>query len=168
MAMANPFSGGWRRNPLATALVGLTIGLLLAYGIGLWQRHAMLAERDSVHQAALAAQTAEMAALSAQHAECETALAAADARIALLRTRLGVQRALTDLDQRNFGLANERLIAAATLLQAADPALLEVDPVALGAVREQLAATSLMVASDLEAQRLGLLELAARLEALDE
>jgi len=166
--MAHPFPGGWRRNPLATGLAGLTLGLLLAYGIGLWQRHAALAERDSVHQAALAAQAAEMATLTARHAECETALAAADARIALLRTRLGVQRALTDLDQRNFGLANERLKAAATVLQAADPALLGIDPAVLGGVREQLAATNLVVASDLEAQRLGLLELAARLEALDE
>lgn len=167
--MAHPIlSGEWRRNPWATGLVGLSLGLLLAYGIGLWQRHAALAERDTAHQAALAAQAAEITTLTTRHAECETALATADARIALLRTRLGVQRALTDLDQRNFGLANERLKAAAAVLQTANPALLGIDPLVLGGVREQMIATNLVVASDLEAQRLGLLELAARLEALDE
>ncbi|MBS3896295.1 hypothetical protein [Silanimonas sp.] len=166
--MAHPFlSGEWRRNPLATGLIGLALGLLLAYGIGLWQRHAALVERDTAHQTALAAQAAEKASLNARLAELETALATADARIALLRTRLGVQRALTDLDQRNFGTANERLKAAATVLQAADPALLGIEPPVLAGVREQMMATHLVVASDLEAQRLGLLELAARLEALD-
>lgn len=166
--MAHPFmSGDWRRNPLATGFAGLALGLLLAYGIGLWQRHAALAERDTAHQTALAAQAAEKATLEARLAEIETAHTTAESRIALLRTRLGVQRTLIDLDQRNFGTANERLEAAAATLQAADPALLGIDPPVLAEVREQMMATHLVVASDLEAQRLGLLELAARLEALD-
>lgn len=159
---------GWRRNPLATGLVGLTVGLLLAYGIGLWQRHAALSERDAVHQTALAAKDAELAAAEARHEECEQSLAAADARIVLLRARTEVYRALIDLDQRNFGLANERLKAATAALQALDPAALGLDPASVTILREQLEATPVVVASDLEVQRLALLELSARLGALAE
>lgn len=164
--MVQDIPGGWRRHPLATALLGLTVGLLLAYGIGLWQRHAALSERDAVHQQALAAKDIERLALSAQHEACGEALAAADARIVLLQVRLDLHRAMLDLDQRNFGLAQERLQAAGEQLASFDASALGLDPAAVATVREKLVTTPVRVAGDPAAQRLALLELAARLEAL--
>lgn len=164
--MVDPSPTHWRRNPFATAFVGFTAGLVVAYAIGLWQRHVALAERDALHESAIGAKDAQVARASAQTADAQRTLAATDARLALLRARVAVLLAANDLDQRNFGTAAERLKAAAEAMGLVDAAALGLDPAAVGAVRDQIAGTTIAVDRDPGSQRLALLELAARIDGL--
>lgn len=161
-------SGGFRplsRNPVAMLLVGLSAGVVLAYGVGLWQRSSALATQAEAHAAALAGKDAEIAAANAAAATAERAARESDGRAALVLTRLGLYQALDDLDQRNFGVATERLREAAARLDGVDAALLGLDPALLDGLQGEIAGTQLLVATDFEQQRLRLLELAARIEA---
>jgi hypothetical protein len=98
--------------------------------------------------------------------------AMAEARAAAVESRTHAFEALSllyrtaiDLEARNFGVANDRLEAAATALGRADRATLGAD---LGDLRERMAGTNLVVAEDLSTQRTMVLGFARELnEALD-
>lgn len=156
----------WARNPLATAIVGFTGGLLIAYAIGVWQRHVALAERDAAHGVVLGAKDVQIAEARAQVAEVQRTLAAAETRSALLRARIALLLAANDLDQRNFGIASERLKVASESMALVDASALGLDPSSVIAMRDQIAGTTITLDRDLGAQRQSVLELAARLEGL--
>jgi len=153
------------RHPVVTAIVGFCAGLVIAYGIGLWQRSSALSAQADASAAVVAAKDAEIAAAHAVAAASARAARGADSRTALVQARLGLFQALNDLDQRNFGVASERLREAAARFDAVDADALGLDPALLGALQAEIAGTPVLVATDFEQQRLRLLELAARLEA---
>ena len=156
------------RHPLAMLLIGLTAGMATAYGVGLWQRSRALAEQAGLHAAVVAAKDAELSKAAEALATEKLATQAEASRAALLRARLGLYQALNDLDQRNFGLATDRLREVAARFDAVDAAVLGLDPAVLSSLREDIAGTQVLVATDFEQQRLRLLELAARIEPLVE
>ena len=152
-------------SPIAMGIAGFCLGLVIAYGVGLWQRSQALAAEAEASAALLAAKDAEIAAAAATAEAQSRAARAADSRTALVLARLGLFQALNDLDQRNFGVASERLSEAAARFAEVDAAALELDPAPLAALQADIAGTQVLVASDFEQQRVRLLELAARLEA---
>lgn len=91
-----------------------------------------------------------------------TARAQANEALALL------YRTVLDLDERNFGTANERLDAAAGVLGRIDPVALGVDPARLDPLRQSVAATDLRVAEDLDQQRTQVLGFARELNQMTE
>ena len=153
------------RHPVVTGIVGFCAGLVIAYGIGLWQRSSALAEQAAVNVAALAAKDAEIAAGAERLAEAERAATAAASRNALSKARLAIFQALNDLDQRNFGVAGDRLRDEAALVDCVDDAAIGLDPGLLSTLKAEGAGTQVLVATDFEQQRLQLLELAARIDA---
>lgn len=159
-AAASPY-----RHPVVTGIVGFCAGLVIAYGIGLWQRSSALSAQAEVNANALAAKDAEIAAGAVRLAEAQQATTAAESRHALGKARLAIFQALNDLDQRNFGVASDRLRDAAAQLDAVDAASLNLDPALLSALKAEIAGTQVLVATDFEQQRLQLLELAARIDA---
>jgi hypothetical protein len=158
--------GGIARHPLGMLLIGLSSGLLVAYGIGLWQRNAALTEQATTFTAQIAAKDAELAAAAAKFQETQGALTGERSRVALVEARMGLYRALNDLDARNFGIANDRLRESARVLGTVDAAALNLDPAQVSAIAADVGKLDLLVASDLQGQRLAVLELAARLEGL--
>jgi len=153
------------RNPVLTGIVGLCAGLVIAYGVGLWQRSSALSAQAETHAAAVAAKDGEIAAGAKRLAESAQLLLASESRSALFSIRLDIYRALNDLDQRNFGVASERLREAAVRFDSIDAAALGVDASVLASLKEEIAGTQVLVATDFEAQRLRLLEIAALIEA---
>ena len=87
-------------------------------------------------------------------------------RNALLTARVGLSRALVELDRRNFGTANEYIEGAADAVQRAEADVLKVDAKALSDMRIDLLGARLDVSADLEAQRSRLLEVGGRLDAM--
>ena len=156
----------WARNPFATAIVGFTGGLLIAYAIGLWQRHAALAERDAAHAVALGEKDMLVAEAQGHTSDAQRALAAADARVALVRVRIGLLLASNDLERGDVRVAEERLRVASESIDRIDAAALGLDPASVGAVRDQIAASIIAVDRDPASRRQDLLELSERLDAL--
>ncbi|MCZ8165303.1 hypothetical protein [Silanimonas sp.] len=153
------------RHPVVTGIVGFCAGLVIAYGIGLWQRSSALSTQAEANAAVVAAKDAEIAASAERLAEAQRAATAAESRNALSKARLAIFQALNDLDQRNFGVAGDRLRDAAAQLDAVDAASLGLDPALLSTLKAEIAGTQVLVATDFEQQRLQLLELAARIDA---
>ena len=153
------------RNPVVTGIVAFCAGLVIAYGIGLWQRSSALSAQAEANAAALAAKDAEIAASAERLAEAERLALAAESRGSLTKVRLAIFQALNDLDQRNFGVASDRLRDAVGHFDAVDAASLGLDRALLSALKAEIAGTQVLVATDFEQQRLRLLELAARIDA---
>jgi len=158
-------AGGWKRNPFVTGLLGLTLGLLLAYGVGLWQRSAALSAQLAAHVAVLTAKDGEIAAAMQQLTETQRQARAAESQVALLQVRLGLYQALNDIDQRNFGSAGDHIREAASAFDRVDAAAVGLDPGLLSALQSDVAGTEVLIAIDFEAQRLQVRELIARIEA---
>ncbi len=163
--MSDAAAPSWKKNPWVTGLVGLSAGLVLAYGIGLWQRSSALGAQAEANALVIAQKDAQIAASAAELAEAQAQQRAVQSRAALTQARLAVFQALNDLDQRNFGMAGDRIREAAGFFDQVDAAAIGLDPAVLSALRAEVAGTPVLVATDLEAQRLQLLELAARIEA---
>jgi hypothetical protein len=153
------------KTPLSAGVVSFCLGVLLAYGVGLWQRGSALKAQAEAHAAAIAAKEAEVAAAREQTGEARREAAAAAARARLVQVRLGLFKALSDLDQRNFGVASDRLREAASHFDGIDAGAVGVDPAVLAALRAEIEGTEVLVATDFESQRLRIIELAARVEA---
>lgn len=159
-SVARPLS----RNPAVTGIAGLCAGLVIAYGIGLWQRSSALSAQAETHAAVVAAKDAGLAAAAERLREAQRATVAAESRAGLVRVRLAIFQAVNDLDQRNFGVASDRLRDAAKLFDQVDAAAIGLDPALLSTLKAEIAGTQVLVATDFEQQRLQLLELAARID----
>jgi hypothetical protein len=95
----------------------------------------------------------------------ETRATAVEGRAHAFEALSLLYRTAIDLEARNFGVANDRLEAAAAALGRADGAALGAE---LGDLRQRIAATSLVVADDLDSQRTTVLGFARELnEALE-
>jgi hypothetical protein len=105
---------------------------------------------------------APVPALEARASGAEAQAAFVEDRALLNEALALTYRAVLDLDDRNFGLANERLHAAARVLNG----LSGVDGTAVDELRRQMAETNLAVAEDLAGQRARVLAFAAEIEAL--
>lgn len=145
---------------LITALVGVALALG-AYLAGLLSGRAELREQARAHEAALAERQTELTSAT-------EALATERARGNLLRARAAIYRAASDLDRRNFGLANQAVEQAAQALAATEATPLGLEPAALADIQAQLEGLRLEVASDLEEQRNRLLGIATSLDRLIE
>lgn len=153
------------RNPVVTGIVAFCAGLVIAYGIGLWQRSSALSAQAEANAALVAAKDAEIAASAERLAEAQRVALVAESRGSLTKVRLAIFQALNDLDQRNFGVASDRLRDAVGYFDAVDAASLGLDPALLSTLKAEVAGTQVLVATDFEQQRLRLLELAARIDA---
>ncbi len=149
----------WNFKSVAiVVLVALLAGAGL-YFLGRWQANrAAVGERVTLQR--------QVQQTQAQLGQSQAQLAAAESRSRLLQARGTLYQAAVDLERRNFGTANTHLQSAARILATADATAARVDVQALDSVQRSLAATNLNVATDLQAQRARVLELAARLETL--
>jgi len=75
-------------------------------------------------------------------------------------------RTVQDLDQRNFGLANNRLNEASSALGNINPAMVGVDQARFDALRKEIANTSINVGVNLDEQRGRVFSFGEQLEAL--
>jgi hypothetical protein len=141
-APADPRAGRLRQGLVALAVV--LVAALVFFFVGRMQGRA------------------PVPALEARAAAAEAQLAAVQDRARLNEALALTYRAALDLDARNFGLANERLRAAARALDG----LSVVDGTEVDELRRALAAHDVTVAADLAAQRARVLEFAAQIEAL--
>lgn len=161
----NESTPGFARNPIATGIVGFCAGLIIAYGVGLWQRSAALDTQAEAHAQIIAAKDAQITDGVTRFEAAQLATRAAGSRTALVQARLGLFQAISDLDRRNFGVATERLREAATRFDEIDAAALGLDPAVLAGLRSEIAGMQVLMTVDFEQQRLQILELAARLDA---
>lgn len=151
-----------RTVPLKVVLITAGVGIVLAgvtYLIGSFAGRADLEQQAQAHEASLAEQRQELE-------QAREALATERARGHLLRARAAMYRAASDLDRRNFGLANRAIEEAAQALAATEAAPLGLEPQALADVRQEVEGLRVEVAADLEEQRTRLLDAAARLDRL--
>jgi hypothetical protein len=93
-------------------------------------------------------------------------LAAAQDRIRLLWARSLLFETAVDLDRRNFGTANQHLLAASQQLEAVRTGPPSMDIMRMRALQRSIAETNLNVATDLEVQRAQVMDFLARLDAL--
>lgn len=133
------------------AVIVIVVGAAL-YGGGYWY--------------ATQQQKEDRLAMGAQSDVLQRDLVRTQALNQLLFARLAMTRALGQLDQRNFGLANSRLKEAAHWLSQIDAQRVDVDPAALDGLRDELNGFDLNVAVDLEAQRARLLDWSARIDQM--
>lgn len=150
------------RSPRGKALlIGTAIALAVAAGLyfgGLWQgREQVKAEKEKI-----------ALQLNASNASLDTAraeLAGASNRSYLMEAQARIYRAIADLDQRNFGIANEQLKLAAGALGKITGPVGALTTQQINQIRTAVAALDLNVAVNLEQQRAMLLQLAKSLDA---
>lgn len=128
----------------------------ICYGIGWWQGRVALTEARGQYESRITELQQQTVGLSAQLTEARQ-------RALLMGARSDLYRAAADLDDRNFGLAEQSVNGAAKALAQVE----ELGPVSpeLRSLREKLAGTDLTVAENLESQRATLLGLAGELDS---
>jgi hypothetical protein len=144
-------------------LIGALLGLVSAavcWGWGFSQGRAALSAQRTGYERRLTD-------AGAQREKAEAELARAMNRSCGLEARALLLRAAIDLERRNFGTANTRLREAATALQPPATAVASSGQNAgMVALQNEISATNLAVAADVEEQRERVLEFATRLERL--
>jgi hypothetical protein len=106
---------------------------------------------------------AGLAAAQARATQAEQRASSLEATNQLLQARALVQRAATDLEQRNFGTAGTDVQTAAKMLESV-PAGADAERVA--AIRAQLQEVNIDVSADVGRQRERLLDLAKQMDTL--
>ena len=144
-------AGGKIKLYLIGAAVVLVLGAIL-YFVGLQSGKAQLATQKAKFGV-------ERNGLQSQVKTAETARDAARDRSAMMETRAALYRTAIDLDERNFGTANDHLKEAAT-------ALGRVKTPDTSALVQEIGATDLNVAVDLSGQRTKVLGFAEQLNAM--
>jgi len=110
--------------------------------------------------------TQQLEQMEARAGETATRAATLEARLHASEALSLLYRTLLDVDARNFGIANERLDAAAAALGRVQPEALGAETAALDALVRDLAELDIRVAANLAGQRATLSGLARRLAAL--
>jgi hypothetical protein len=150
-------------------LYGLAIGLVIGLVLNgyMWMNmRSTLSGQEAQCAALLTTAASEKTELEGQIATLNGEVASAKAYADLLGARILVARAIYQLDQRNFGLANGYVAQAAKAVADADAAVAGVDAGKLEKVKGVLGGLNLQVATDLMAQRLALADAAASMDAL--
>lgn len=165
--MNTPASGDGGRtfsSPTIRAIVfGVLIALVLgaiAYFVGLSQGRAQLDAQKTAHDQRISAIQAELRGAQSE-------LTTANIRRHVMEARAALYRTLVDLDQRNFGTANEHLQEAALALGRISQGSNGVPVQQIDSLRTVIARTDINVATNLQQQRAQVLDLAAQLDALD-
>lgn len=142
------------KNPLrvlAVIVILIALGIAL-YWVGLRQGRSQLeAERKN---------------FSTQLEQTNSKLVSSEYNARLNQARFLLSRAALDLDQRNFGLAGNRLKEASSVLGNINPSAAGIDPVKFDSLRKEIAATDISVALNIEEQRGRILALSEQLEVL--
>lgn len=125
------------------------VACLVVYFVGLYQGRSAVSEVR-----------AELQQLQEQQTAVQQQLARAQDMSRMRAAQALIYRAALDLDERNFGTANQRLQEAADVLGEAGM------NAELQALQQDVAATNLEVAANLDAQRSNVVALAERLNAL--
>ncbi len=143
---------------LITLGIAIVIGVAL-YFVGLKQGQSELAAQKTHYEQQV---QAGKTALDKSQAE----LAGVRNHNHLMQARVALYRTAIDLDQRNFGIANQRLHAVAEALDQIKTADGGIDPEKIAALRKSIAASNVNVATNLQQQRAQILDFAARLDAI--
>lgn len=151
-----------RHVSMKAMLIAAAVVLVLLLAVYAWGRVQASSQREALE----AGHQQQTSALQARLDENQRALSQANNRNHLLRARTELYRAATELDRRNFGNANDRLRAASAALgelgtDAGSPMAGDISK-----LRSAMAATDITVATNLEAQRDSILELARQLDTL--
>lgn len=146
-------------NKLLIAAVVVAVIILGLFLWGQFQTRSQLSAQQVEYEQ-------RIGATQDQLEEARQDLVAALNRNQLLMARTDLYRTAADLDQRNFGTANERLQEAAAALAKVDATSGDVDAQQLSALRSSISAMNINVATDLQQQRNQVLDLAAQLDAL--
>lgn len=143
-ATAKPWQSKLKRIAIQTGVALAAIGA--AYGVGRFQtsQRIDLAEKRAEEASALAKATQEE-------------LARERGLTQQLEARRELSLALSSLEKRNFGIAEEALVRAAQRLEGSSGDL--------DAVRKAIEGTRLVASEDLDAQRAKLLDLVRRFDA---
>lgn len=142
--------------------VGVLVAIVLAiilYFIGVSQGRRQLDAQKTAHDQRIGAIEAELRGARSE-------LAAASARRHVMEARAALYRTAVDLDQRNFGTANEHLQSAAQALGRIAERSGGVPLQQIESLRALIDGTDINVATDLHKQRAQVLEFAAQLDAL--
>lgn len=155
MASTSSSSGPFGLPPLVVWGGGLVILALVSFGAGFLVGAGPI---DDLSQ--------RMAAVEDRAQESESRAEELEGRLHAHRSLSLVYWAMLDMDDRNFGTANEHLEQAADALAQANPEALGSTPAELESIRRELEETDVRVAADLAEQRDRLSELARRLATL--
>ncbi len=142
------------RNPMrvfAVIAILIVIGIAL-YWVGLSQGRSQL--------------DAERKTFNTQLEQINARLVTAEYSVRLNQARYYLCRTVLDLDQRNFGLANNHLKEAHAALGNINASMVGVDPGRFEALRKDIGATDISVAMNLEEQRGRVFTFSEQLEAL--
>lgn len=159
MSTESPRGARRGMRDVGTALIA---ALVIAAGFYLLGRvPAMRAAADAKAELA-----AERAAMVQQIAVSDQRLLVAGNRSNLVEARGLLYQAAIDLEQRNFGIANDRLKSAGALLAAITEETPGLDMTAIRTLDAAIAATSLSVGSNLQQQRERVLDFTVQLTAI--
>lgn len=143
---------------LIALAIAIVIGVALYFG-GLKQGQGELAAQKTQYEQQVQAG--------------ETALGKSQAELAgvrnhnhLMQARVALYRTTIDLDQRNFGIANQRLGEVTSALDQIKTADGGIDTAKIAALRKSIASSNINVATNLQQQRAQILDFAARLDAI--
>jgi hypothetical protein len=147
------------RGPTRVRMALYVAAAVLLWLLGWWMgRSGPMAELVTVNE--------RLTTVQAQADAGEKARAKIVAAGNLLESHIALLQTINELDQRNFGLAESHLQAARQWLAKTDAAEAGIDAAALAALKQELDATSLAVAVDLNVQRNALLSIEAKFRAL--
>ncbi len=151
-------------HQVPTTVILIALGLAIVVGAGLYffglkqGRDELAAQKTHYEQQVQAGKTA----LGKSQAE----LAGVRNRNHLMQARVALYRTAIDLDQRNFGIANQRLHAVTDALDQIKSGDGGIDTAQVAALRKSIAASNVNVATNLQQQRAQILLFARRLDAI--
>lgn len=141
-----------------TILISLVIAVLIAIGLfvaGFVKGRAQTTNLNT-----------QISSLQNQLSQAQTQLADSQNNGFLLRARAALYHTAIDLDERNFGTANDRLIEAADALGKVTQGSGNIDTNAIAKLRSSISAMNINVAVNLEDQRTQVLNFASQLSSL--
>ena len=143
-------------------LIALGIFVLVAaalYYFGLTQGRNELAAQKTQYEQQLQQGTQALEKSDATLADVRNRNHLMDARVAIYRTAI-------DLDERNFGVASDRLHEAAEALGKMGKGSSGIDMARVSTLKQTIESSDFTVAADLESQRARVLEFASELDAI--
>lgn len=142
----------------------IALGLAIVIGAGLYfgglnqGRGDLAAQKTQYEQQIKAGKTA----LDQRQAE----LAGVRNHNHMMQARIDLYRTAIDLDERNFGIANQRLREVTDALDQIKTADGGIDTAKVAALAKSIASSNINVATNLQQQRARILDFAARLDAI--
>lgn len=158
----SPPPGPGKRSSFRPFAIGLVIGALAGLGLYLTARYDWQSRLDLQQAQA----QSEKDSLFGDLTRTRQAHKLDQARLALLDTRVRLAQALGELDRRNFGLANDHMLAAAAVAKRIDAEALGLNASQVIALSQAVQEAHIEVAEDMEAQRTRIIELTQHYDRL--